>query len=190
MPLPDVHKAAPKTKKPHDSDLDYWGLTHPGKVRETNQDHFMICSLHKHMHVHLSSLPNVDKLPLEEAEVRRRTAQFAGKRPLVLTSAPVFYEKAKVLRGCTFILGWDTAIRLVDPRYYDGSQARMLMALEEMGQRGCSFLVAGRLDDGTFRTIDDVDIPEDLRDLFSGIPESSFRSDVSSTELRVADHAG
>ncbi len=64
MPLPDVHKAAPKTKKPHDSDLDYWGLTHPGKVRETNQDHFMICSLHKHMHVHLSSLPNVDKLPL------------------------------------------------------------------------------------------------------------------------------
>ena len=136
------------------------------------------------------SVTNVDKLPLEEAEVRRRTAQFAGKRPLVLTSAPVFYEKAKVLRGCTFILGWDTAIRLVDPRYYDGSQARMLMALEEMGQLGCSFLVAGRLDDGTFRTIDDVDIPEDLRDLFSGIPESSFRSDVSSTELRVADHAG
>ena len=136
------------------------------------------------------SVTNVDKPPLEEAEVRRRAAQFAGKRPLMLTSVPVFYEKARVLRDCTFILGWDTAVRLVDPRYYGGSRARMLMALEEMGQLGCSFLVAGRLDDGTFRTMDDVDFPDGVRHLFSSIPESRFRSDASSTELRMADHAG
>ncbi|MCH9009571.1 MAG: hypothetical protein IIC21_02965 [Chloroflexi bacterium] len=136
------------------------------------------------------SVTNVDKPPLEEAEVRRRVAQFVGKRPLVLTSAPVFYEKARVLRDCTFVLGWDTATRLVDPKYYGGSQARMLMALEEMGRLGCSFLVAGRLDNGTFRTIDDIDLPDDLRHLFSGIPESRFRSDISSTEMRMADPAG
>ena len=136
------------------------------------------------------SVTNVDKPPLEEAEVRRRIAQFVGKRPLVLTSAPVFYEKARVLRDCTFVLGRDTATRLVDPKYYGGSQARMLMALEEMGRLGCSFLVAGRLDNGTFRTIDDIDLPDDLRHLFSGIPEPRFRSDISSTELRLADPAG
>ena len=136
------------------------------------------------------SVTNVDKPPLEEDEVRRRVAQFAGKRPLILTSTPVFYEKARVLRDCTFVLGWDTVIRLVDPKYYGGSQARMLMALEGLGQLGCRFLVAGRSADGAFRTIDDVDVPGDVRYLFSGIPESRFRSDVSSTELRMADPAG
>ena len=135
------------------------------------------------------SVINVDKPPLEDAEVRRRVAQFAGKRPLLLTSAPVFYEKARVLRDCTFVLGWDTAIRLVDPKYYGGSQARMLIALEEMDRLGCSFLVAGRLDGGTFRTMDDVDFPDGVRHLFSGIPEARFRSDSSSTELRMADPA-
>ena len=64
MTVPDVKKAGRVSQKPLDSDLDFWGLTHRGKVRETNQDHFLICSLHKHMHVHFSSLPNINKLPL------------------------------------------------------------------------------------------------------------------------------
>jgi protein phosphatase len=46
-------------------DTDYYGLTHPGKVRKTNQDHFLICSLRKHMDVLLTSLPDLDQLPLE-----------------------------------------------------------------------------------------------------------------------------
>jgi protein phosphatase len=39
-----------------------YGLTHTGKVRKTNQDHFLICSLRKQMLVHLTSLPAIDQL--------------------------------------------------------------------------------------------------------------------------------
>ncbi len=53
------------TRKPLDEELDVFGLTHLGKVRKVNQDHFLICSLRKHMQIHYTSLPNVGELPLE-----------------------------------------------------------------------------------------------------------------------------
>jgi serine/threonine protein phosphatase PrpC len=51
-------------RKPRDDEIDVYGLTHPGKVRANNQDHFLICSLHKYMKVHHTSLASVDQLPL------------------------------------------------------------------------------------------------------------------------------
>ena len=53
--------------KPVDDEIDYHGLTHPGKVRTENQDHFLLSSLHKRMDVHLTSLPVTDRL-YEETE--------------------------------------------------------------------------------------------------------------------------
>ncbi len=53
------------TRQPPDDEIDVFGLTHLGKIRKVNQDHFMICSLRKHMRVHLTSLPDVDELPIE-----------------------------------------------------------------------------------------------------------------------------
>jgi hypothetical protein len=134
------------------------------------------------------SITNVDKPPLEEAEIRRRVAQFAGKGSVVVTHAPVYYEKARLFPGCAFVIGWDTAVRLVDPRYYGGSEAKMLMALEETRRLGCRFLVAGRVDNGVFRTLDDVALPQEFREMFATIPESAFRYDISSTQLRKAGH--
>lgn len=49
-------------RKPLDDEVDVFGLTHPGKVRPVNQDHFLICSLSKRMEVHLTSLPDVSDL--------------------------------------------------------------------------------------------------------------------------------
>jgi protein phosphatase len=46
------------TRKPRDSEIDVHGLTHRGKVRTSNQDHFLICSLEREVRVRLSSLPN------------------------------------------------------------------------------------------------------------------------------------
>jgi protein phosphatase len=43
--------------KPRDQDIDAYGLTHPGKVRQENQDHFLLGSLSKQMHVSGTSLP-------------------------------------------------------------------------------------------------------------------------------------
>ena len=29
-------------RKPRDDEIDVWGVTHPGKVRATNEDHFLL----------------------------------------------------------------------------------------------------------------------------------------------------
>ena len=75
-------------------------------------------------------------------------------------------------------------MRLVDGRYYDGTEEAMLRALAEMGTLGCRFLVAGRAEGNAFRTLADVSVPQGFDDLFDSIPESAFRVDVSSTDLR------
>src|SRR6266545_3076777 len=48
--------------RPLDGEIDVYGVTHPGKVRPTNQDHFLIGSLRKQMDVQLTSLPRVEPL--------------------------------------------------------------------------------------------------------------------------------
>ncbi len=129
------------------------------------------------------SVVNVDKPALAAGEVLRRVEQFRGRWRVALTRAPTFIEKARLFPGVAFVLGWDTAVRLVEPRYYDG-EAGMRAALEEMRGLGCRFLVAGRTLDGAFRTLEDIAIPADLASMFEAIPETRFRADVSSTELR------
>jgi serine/threonine protein phosphatase PrpC len=49
-------------RKPRDEEIDVYGLTHAGKVRSENQDHFLICALKKQMVVHLTSLAQTDHL--------------------------------------------------------------------------------------------------------------------------------
>ncbi len=49
-------------RKPRNEEIDFFGLTHVGKVRKVNQDHFLLSSLEKDMHVHLTSLPDVETL--------------------------------------------------------------------------------------------------------------------------------
>jgi len=46
----------PAIRKPLDHEIDTWGLTHVGKVRQKNEDNFVVASLHKRTQVHLSSV--------------------------------------------------------------------------------------------------------------------------------------
>ena len=135
------------------------------------------------------SITNVDKPALDVGEIRSRLLQFAGRGDAVVTRAPTFREKARLLPGCAFVIGADTMTRLIDPKYYGGSEAEMVSAMLEMRSLGCSFLVAGREADGRFITLDDVDYPPFLSDLFAAIPESAFREDVSSTQIRSETRA-
>jgi protein phosphatase len=43
-------------RKPLPSEIDVAGLTHPGRVRATNADHFLVGSFHRAIKVHASSL--------------------------------------------------------------------------------------------------------------------------------------
>ena len=132
------------------------------------------------------SITNVDKPPLKPEEIRHRVAQIAGRAEVVVTRAPVFYEKAEKLPGCTFVIGVDTMRRVVDPKYYGGSRGKMLSSIYEMRELGCSFLVAGRVDGDRFRTLSDLAVPAELEGMFREIPESEFREDLSSTDLRLS----
>ena len=130
------------------------------------------------------SVANVDKPTLTAPTVRERISQFAGTYDVVLTKVPTFAEKSRVLPGCCFVIGYDTMKRLVAPKYYGGSEQNMMSALATITESNGRFLVAGRLEDGVFRTLSDVEVPSEFRDMFESIPESSFRQDISSTDLR------
>jgi protein phosphatase len=62
MTSPQQTTARSVGRKPRDDEIDAFGLSHPGKVRENNQDHFLIASLRKQMEVHLTSLPSSDQV--------------------------------------------------------------------------------------------------------------------------------
>ena len=65
-----AERALPTTsRRPHDDELDVYGLTHTGKLRPENQDHFLVGSLRGRLNVRLSSLPDTEKLPVEEERV-------------------------------------------------------------------------------------------------------------------------
>jgi nicotinamide mononucleotide (NMN) deamidase PncC len=134
------------------------------------------------------SVTNVDKPPLAGATVRHRLAQFAWKAPVELTRAPTFLEKSRLFPGATFVIGADTAERLVAPKYYGDDELQMHVALEEIANSGCSFLVAVRIDAAArVRSLSDIPVPRRYADLFSEIPEHRFRFDTSSSEIRARD---
>ena len=132
------------------------------------------------------SVTNVDKPPLDGRTVRHRLRQFAGKAPVELTRAPTFVEKSRLFPGTTFVIGADTAERLVAPKYYGDDEGRMHAALEEIANSGATFLVAARIDAaGRVRTLADIPVPRRYADLFTAIPEQRFRFDASSSEIRA-----
>jgi hypothetical protein len=134
---------------------------------------------------------NVDKPPLPASIILERMGQFAGRYAIYASDAPTYIDKARLYPGTTFVVGYDTAVRIFAPRYYDNSAANMLTALGEIRERGCRFLVAGRVDESnTFRSLQDLAIPAEFQALFAAIPERIFRRDISSSELRAANEPG
>jgi hypothetical protein len=130
------------------------------------------------------SISNVDKPPLDRDEIERRLRQFAGRAPVWLTRTPTFVEKARLFPGVVFVVGADTAERILAPRYY--RDTTLDAALDEMRSHGCRFLVAGRVDaNGHFVGLDNLSVPLARHDLFDAIPGDVFRMDLSSTQLRV-----
>jgi hypothetical protein len=131
------------------------------------------------------SAANVEKPDLPPDEVLRRLNQFRGHGPVYVTRAPTFRQKAELFPGCVFVVGADTAVRVVDPRFYGDDPAALLRALDAIRAAGCRFLVGGRIDaSGRFVEVGAITVPAGYRDLFTGLSEREFRVDVSSTELR------
>jgi hypothetical protein len=137
------------------------------------------------------SVTNVDKPELTMDVVAERVRQFVGAGSVWITRAAGVLKKSDLFPGAAFVLGFDTAVRLIDPKYYGSEQGRDV-ALAKLLERGCRVVVGGRIDGaGEFRVWEDR-LAGEFRDLFDVIPEGDFRVDVSSTQLRAnpGSHAG
>ena len=133
------------------------------------------------------STANVDKPDLPADEVARRLSQFAGLAAVWVTRAATFVEKAELFAETAFVVGFDTAIRLIDPKYYGGDAGRDA-ALARIAEFGCRVIVGGRVDaGGAFRVWGENRgrLPGRFDILFEVIAADEFRVDVSSTELRL-----
>lgn len=126
------------------------------------------------------SIANVDKPELGRSEILRRLGRLAGRWPVVMTRAPTFLEKASLFPGCWFAMGFDTAIRLLSSAYH-ADISTMLTRFVETRTR---FVVAGRLHESAFKTLEQLHIPAGFEELFVPLYADTFRADVSSTELR------
>ena len=129
-------------------------------------------------------LINADKDPIDLTEARRRVLQFAGTAPVLLSRAPLFHQKAALFPGSTFVLGVDTAERLISPRFHGGDQKKLHVALDDLRQRGSHFLVAGRSGDEGYKALSDLTVPNGHSDLFTELPKDAFHMDISSSKLR------
>lgn len=130
------------------------------------------------------SIVNVDKPPLDYLEIASRLEQFGGERAVWLSRAATFEEKSGLFPGATFVVGADTLRRIADPRYYGGDIQACHVAIERIAGRGCRFLVFGRAERGRFVTLEQLELPQQLRQICRGVPEADFRDDISSTALR------
>ncbi len=145
--------------------------------------HAATARLHRRVVFELS-VQNADKDALSHAEIHQRLRQFRRSWQLVLTRRPLFAQKAASFSNSVFVVGYDTALRLLESRYYDDDESKMHAALAAIRAAGCRFLVAGRRWQGRFRTASDLSIPAGFADLFEELPEGDFRIDTSSTEVR------
>jgi protein phosphatase len=60
---------SPPVVRPRDDELDLFGLTHPGRVRTSNQDQFLLCTVHPQVVVHGTSLADTSAITLRGQRV-------------------------------------------------------------------------------------------------------------------------
>jgi len=152
------------------------------------------------------SIMNVDKPALEMEQVLNRcsvvykTMNSNLNWGLVLTSSPLFLQKANILskviipsldNNLFFAIGADTCIRIINLKYYSNNYENMLKDIRIMKSKGVHFVVGGRLEQN--KQLERVFIsggdqlstmPSDIQEMFTLLSQDDFRVDISSTEIR------
>jgi len=130
------------------------------------------------------SIQNVDKPDIALPELEKRLSSLRGYFPVILTRCPRFFDKARLFIDPHFVVGYDTAERLVDGRYYEDGTMGMQSSLKQLHNGKTVIWVAGRLVKDHYKTLSDISFPKGLDGLFRSVTQEQFRLDISSTELR------
>ncbi|HUQ81459.1 MAG TPA: protein phosphatase 2C domain-containing protein [Gemmatimonadaceae bacterium] len=130
--------------RPRDDELDLYGITHPGRVRKENQDHFLLCTVHPQVVIHGTSLPSTDGLALRGQRLATIMlvadgvgGSAAGSRASRLTTEAVMRYVSSTLR-CYHAAGSSTeneftsALRAAAIEAHDVVRAE---AIAELGGR-------------------------------------------------------
>jgi len=126
------------------------------------------------------SISNVDKRNISLEDLNSRISQFYNIGKILITNSATFEDKSNLFKKSIFAIGYDTAVRILDNKYYEKD---MKESLSNIKKNECSFLVTGRKINGKYKYLNDLEI-EEYKGLFSIIPEENFRLDISSTEIR------
>ena len=130
---------------------------------------------------------NADKPPLTFYEIKRTIEQFQNNESWMLTSAGRFSEKAEMFPNTVFIIGADTLMRVFDEKFYK-SYKDMMLHIDRFNDHNINFLVFGRKVVDKFICLDDIKIPDSIKDRCTGFDETIFRDDISSTKLRLTEN--
>ena len=127
---------------------------------------------------------NADKPPLTFYEIKKTIDQFQNEESWMLTSAGRFSEKAEMFPNSVFIIGADTLLRVFDEKFYKNYKD-MNEHIQRFNDHNINFLVFGRKVNNKFISLNEINIPEAIKDRCTGIEENAFRDDISSTEIRL-----
>ncbi|BFU22598.1 hypothetical protein EHI8A_059930 [Entamoeba histolytica HM-1:IMSS-B] len=131
-----------------------------------------------------------DKSVTSLTNVFIRASQVAGKYKVNISNTSLYIDKCKTYPGGTFVVGLDTAVRILNKRYYQNSEINLKKAMQVIASMGCNFIVVGRKDDITNRFLEFDSVKSTLpakeyHYLFISLNEKEFRYDLSSTYLRA-----
>lgn len=149
---------------------------------------------------------NADKPPIEREIIKDRLKQFSKVNNrlfsdfsekfnfvVCVTSEPLFSGKSEIFKNCHFLIGADTFVRLINPKYYsdpkeltiptdekieipENNRFNMISALSMIFERKCNFIVGGRVKqikneekgENDFETFDTILMEKQLEE--PGIP--------------------
>jgi nicotinamide mononucleotide (NMN) deamidase PncC len=129
------------------------------------------------------SAENADKATPALDRIVSRAQQFMGRWPVILrTGAKLFIDKVTSYAGVRgFVIGADTAVRILDPKYYTLRSDGVVSALEAFRVHETRFYVVTRRVGGCIVAHRNLWIPRGYEHLFVPVPGNW---EISSTMLR------